>query len=157
MSSPVWLPPANAAPIAETPPEPETPAAEPEAVAGSNTGVDSVVGGVVGGVIGGTQGGVVGASGGTGEALGLKQVSRPPAVLKQVAPEYPRSARSDGVQGLVVVRIIVGTDGKVEPENTKVIRSVPALDSAAIAAVNRWRFSPALGREGRPVRVEEIG
>ncbi|WP_241759311.1 energy transducer TonB [Pyxidicoccus parkwayensis] len=140
-------------PVDVKPPEPETPAAQPEAVAGSNTGVGAVIGGVVGGVVGGQQGGIVGASGGTGEALGLKQVSRPPAVLKQVAPDYPRRARSDGVQGLVLVRIIVGTDGKVEPENTRVIRSVPALDEAAIAAVNRWRFSPALGREGRPVRV----
>jgi protein TonB len=132
------------------PPEPTAP--EPTAVA-ANTGVGAVVGGVVGGVIGGQQGGVVGATGGTGEALGLKQVSRPPAVLKQVAPDYPRRARSDRIQGLVLVRIIVGTDGKVEPENTRIIRSVPALDQAAIAAVNRWRFSPALGREGRPVRV----
>lgn len=138
-------------PVVDTAPtEPTAP--EPTAVA-ANTGVGAVVGGVVGGVIGGQQGGVLGASGGTGEALGLKQVSRPPAVLKQVAPDYPRRARSDGVQGLVLVRIIVGTDGKVEPENTRIIRSVPALDPAAIAAVNRWRFSPALGREGRPVRV----
>ncbi|NPC84752.1 energy transducer TonB, partial [Pyxidicoccus fallax] len=84
---------------------------------------------------------------------GLKQVSRPPAVLKQVTPEYPRRARSERIQGLVLVRIIIGTDGKVEPEHTRVIRSVPALDAAAIDAVNRWRFSPAIGREGRPVRV----
>lgn len=125
---------------------------EPASVAG-NTGVASVIGGVVGGVVGGQQGGIVGASGGTGEAVGLKQVSRPPAVLKQVTPDYPRRARSEGIQGLVLVRIIIGTDGKVEPEHTRVIRSVPALDAAAIAAVNRWRFSPAIGREGRPVRV----
>ncbi|WP_205519414.1 energy transducer TonB [Pyxidicoccus caerfyrddinensis] len=132
-------------PVDVAPPEPT------EEVPAANVG--AVVGGVVGGVIGGQQGGVVGASGGTGEALGLKQVSRPPAVLKQVAPDYPRRARSDGIQGLVVVRIIIGTDGKVEPESTRVIRSVPALDQAAIDAVSRWRFSPALGREGRPVRV----
>jgi protein TonB len=132
-------------PVDVAPPEPT------EVAPAANVG--AVVGGVVGGVIGGQQGGVVGASGGTGEALGLKQVSRPPAVLKQVAPDYPRRARSDGIQGLVVVRIIIGTDGKVEPQHTRVIRSVPALDQAAIDAVSRWRFSPALGREGRPVRV----
>ncbi|MCY1023519.1 energy transducer TonB [Pyxidicoccus sp. MSG2] len=138
-------------PVEPEPPVDVAPSEPTEEAPAANVG--EVVGGVVGGVIGGQQGGVVGASGGTGEALGLKQVSRPPAVLKQVAPDYPRRARSDGIQGLVVVRIIIGTDGKVEPENTRVIRSVPALDQAAIDAVSRWRFSPALGREGRPVRV----
>jgi protein TonB len=137
-------------------PVPEPPVdvapAEPAEVAPA-ANVGAVVGGVVGGVIGGQQGGVVGASGGTGEALELKQVLRPPAVLKQVAPDYPRRARSDRLQGLVMVRIIVGTDGKVEPQHTRVIRSVPGLDQAAIDAVNQWRFSQALGHEGRPVRV----
>lgn len=134
-------------PASAEPPE-EVPAAAPEQGA-----VGAVIGGVVGGVVGGTQGGIVGAPGGTGEAVELKQVLRAPVVLKQVNPEYPRRAREDGIQGLVVVRVIIGTDGRVEPGHTRVIRSVAALDEAAIAAVNQWRFSPAIGREGRPVRV----
>ncbi|MCE9670162.1 energy transducer TonB [Myxococcus stipitatus] len=113
----------------------------------------AMAGGVAGGSVSGTQGGIIGAQGGTGDALGLKQVLRPPAVLKQVTPDYPRRARNEGIQGLVLVRIIIGTDGEVEPQHTRVIRSIPALDEAAIAAVNRWRFSPAIGHHGRPVRV----
>lgn len=146
--------------VEPTPPE-ETPAApeptsEPEAIsqaASEDTSAPSVPGGVAGGVAGGAQGGIVGAPGGMGEAVGLGQVLRPPSVLKQLTPEYPRRARVDGVQGLVLVRIIVGTDGEVETEHTRIIRSIPMLDSAAIAAVNRWRFSPAIGRHGKPVRV----
>ncbi|MFP2964416.1 TonB family protein, partial [Myxococcus sp. 1LA] len=150
----------------ETPPEPEpvpepTPEPAPE-VAKAEPATDSgpavaggVAGGVVGGVVGGTVGGIVGSTaiGGTGDALTLKQVTRPPTVLKHVAPVYPRMAKQRNIQGRVVVRVIVGTDGRVEPEHTKVMRSVPALDAAAIAAVNQWHFTPALGRSGRLARV----
>nr|WP_236673268.1 TonB family protein [Comamonas sp. JC664] len=78
---------------------------------------------------------------------------RPPTVLNAVTPEYPRLAKQRNIEGVVVVRVIVGTDGRVEPEHTKVLRSVPALDAAAIAAVNQWRFTPALGRSGQLARV----
>lgn len=144
--------------IPEAPVEPavaETPAAVEETTAvGPGTGAGgegAVIGGVAGGVAGGREGGLVGATGGV--ALELKQVSRAPSVLKQVTPSYPRRARSQGIEGFVLVRIIIGTDGHVEPEHTRVLRSVPELDAAAIAAVSQWRFSPAIGRQGQPVRV----
>lgn len=114
-------------------------------------GVEGVVAGIVGGAINGREGGLLGATG--GDALELKQVARAPQVLEQIKPRYPRRAKTDGIEGLVLVRIIIGADGRVEPEHTRVIRSVPELDAAAISAVSQWRFSPALGRQGRPVRV----
>ncbi|EAU68542.1 TonB family protein [Stigmatella aurantiaca] len=108
-------------------------------------------GGVQGGVAGGEAGGLLGATG--DEVLDLKQVARAPGVLKQVMPQYPRRARNAGVEGLVLVRVIIGVDGRIEAGHTRVIRSVPALDDAAVAAVSQWRFSPAIGHHGRPVRV----
>jgi protein TonB len=139
---------------AEQAPQEEAPAPEePPETAEAGTGT---MGAVLAGLVNsaakegvGTGLGVV--SG--GEAVDLKQVSRPPAVLEQVVPRYPRQARSQGIEGLVLVRIIIGTDGRVEPEHTRIIRSVPELDAAAMAAVRQWRFSPAIGRHGRPVRV----
>jgi protein TonB len=74
-------------------------------------------------------------------------------VLQQIRPHYPRTARSDGIEGLVLVRDIIGVDGRIEPDSTRIIRSVPALDAAAVSAVSQWRFAPALGRQGHPVRV----
>jgi protein TonB len=132
----------------DTPPEAEEP---PASEATGTPGVQGVVAGIVGGVLEGREGGLPGATGGS--ALELKQVARAPEVLAQVQPRYPRRAKADGIQGLVLVRIIIGTDGRVEPEHTRVIRSVPELDAAAISAVSQWRFSPALGHHGRPVRV----
>ena len=84
-----------------------------------------VVAGIVGGALDGREGGLLGATG--GEALDLKQVARAPQVLEQLKPRYPRRAKADGIEGLVLVRIIIGADGRVEPEHTRVIRSVPEL------------------------------
>ncbi len=143
-------------PIPEAPPEPAAPepVAETAPVATESAGIEGssgVIGGIVGGALDGRGGGLLGASG--GQALELTQVARAPKVLEQTEPRYPRRARSEGITGLVVVRLIIGVDGRVEPEHTRVLRSIPALDEAAITAVNQWRFTPALGRQGRPVRV----
>ncbi|EPX59863.1 hypothetical protein D187_002607 [Cystobacter fuscus DSM 2262] len=143
----------------ETPPEPEPAVSEPETateqapaqeLAMDGAGLGNTVAGVLGGVLHGQEGGLVGATGG---ALELKQVASPPRVLQQIKPQYPRSARNDGIEGLVLVRVIIGVDGRIEPGSTRVVRSVAALDAAAVSAVSQWRFSPALGRQGRPVRV----
>jgi periplasmic protein TonB len=140
---------------AEPAPQEETPAApaEPPETAVEGTGaVGAVVAGLVNSAAKEGVGTELGAISG-GEAVDLKQVSRPPAVLEQAVPQYPRQARSQGIEGLVLVRIIIGIDGRVEPGHTRIIRSVPELDEAAMAAVRQWRFSPALGHHGRPVRV----
>ncbi|SEU34631.1 energy transducer TonB [Stigmatella erecta] len=136
----------------EAPVEPEPAVAAPEVAAEAAPVADSagVTGGVAGGVVNGQEGGLVGA---TGDALQLKQVARAPGVLQQVPPRYPRAARSEGIEGLVLVRVIIGTDGRIEPGSMQVLRSVAALDEAALAAVSQWRFSPALGHQGKPVRV----
>jgi protein TonB len=83
----------------------------------------------------------------------LRDVARPPAVVSQITPVYPRDCRLDRVEGTVVVRVIVGRDGAVERGHVRVVRSVPRLDAAAIAAIEGWRFTPALGPSGQPVRV----
>lgn len=65
---------------------------------------------------------------------------------------YPRSAWDQRIQGNVLLRLHVRADGEVAPESTTVVRTsgVPALDSAALAAVPALRFRPAR-RAGQPV------
>ena len=151
MPTPVKAPPET---LSEAPPEVESAPEPAELAAEESTGIESVagvIGGVVGGALEGREGGLLGATG--GQAVDLSQVARAPQVLRQVETLYPRRARAEGITGLVVVRLIIGVDGNVERENTRVLRSVPELDEAAVTAVNQWRFTPALGRQGRPVRV----
>lgn len=132
----------------------ETPDPEPKAVGTPAGAVGSTGGGAVGGVEGGSSNGAVGGLlGAAVPPLELSQVQRAPKVLSTARPEYPRTARLAGIEGLVQVRIVIGPDGRVETEETRIVKSVPGLDSAAIAAAHRYRFSPALGYEGHPVRV----
>ncbi len=58
-------------------------------------------------------------------------------------PVYPDSARSAGIEGVVVVRAYVNTSGTVT--RTKVMRSSgnPDLDQAAQEAVAKMKFEPA--------------
>ncbi len=70
-----------------------------------------------------------------------------PRVLERVPAEYPADAAAHGVGGTVELRVTVGADGRVD--QVTVERSATAeLDDAAIAAVRRWRFTPAT-RDGR--------
>jgi protein TonB len=67
-----------------------------------------------------------------------------------VAPEYPALAQSAGVQGVVIIEAIIGTDGRVQ--DARILRSVPLLDQAALDAVKQWEFTPTM-LNGKPVPV----
>ncbi len=71
-----------------------------------------------------------------------------PVVLKRVEPVYPPKARRDGVQGTVVIKVLV--DEKGQPAEVRVVKSVAGLDNAAVAAVARWTFTPAK-KDGQPI------
>jgi protein TonB len=73
-----------------------------------------------------------------------------PEAVTRVAPTYPDIAREAGVDGTVLVQALVGKDGKVK--DTRVQKSIPMLDGAAVAAVKQWVFKPALSNN-KPVAV----
>jgi TonB family protein len=70
-----------------------------------------------------------------------------PRILHRVEAEWPQAARDAGVRGVVLVQVAVAADGTVR--DAQVVRSIPMLNAAAIAAVRQWRFEAA-GAEGRP-------
>lgn len=74
-----------------------------------------------------------------------------PGLLREVKPDYTEDARRRGIEGDVVLEIIVRSDGGVG--SVKVLQGLGAgLDERAIGAVRQWRFSPAR-RLGTPVDV----
>jgi protein TonB len=73
-----------------------------------------------------------------------------PEAIQRVAPVYPEQARLDGAQGTVLVQALVGRDGLVR--DARIQKSIPGLDDAALEAVRKWRFKPAMAL-GRPVAV----
>ena len=65
-------------------------------------------------------------------------------------PVYPPDARDARVQGVVILDVLIGVDGRVE--QAKVLRSIPLLDQAAIDAVTQWVFTPTTVN-GEPKKV----
>jgi TonB family protein len=75
----------------------------------------------------------------------------PPGLLREVRPDYTEEARRRGVEGDVVVEVVVKRDGTVG--DVRLLQGLGAgLDQRAIDAVRQWRFSPAR-RYGTPVDV----
>ena len=72
-----------------------------------------------------------------------------PALVERVEPEYPPLAVRAKVEGVVILEALVDLQGRVE--SVRVLRSIPLLDNAAIAAVRQWRYSPLL-LNGQPER-----
>jgi protein TonB len=63
-----------------------------------------------------------------------------PTKIRDVKPAYPPVARDARVQGVVIVEAIIDPTGRVA--DTRVLRSIPLLDEAAVDAVRQWQFMP---------------
>ena len=92
-----------------------------------------------------------------------------PKMLVKASPQYPEDARKAGIEGLVVVTVIIDKDGSVleaEPLNelperdsngkiigTRKLTPPPQLVQAALEAAKKCTFAPAQ-KEGHPVKVK---
>jgi TonB family protein len=74
-----------------------------------------------------------------------------PVLSQDVQPVYPQNAINAGVEGTVVVSIVVEKDGSVS--DTQIFSSIPQLDNAALQAARNKTFSPGIVG-GVPVRTK---
>lgn len=73
--------------------------------------------------------------------------------LRAPAPPYPRDALRDRLQGSVLLRVLVGTDGQPLQVSIEKSSGHRVLDQAARDQVlKRWAFKPAL-QNGTPVQA----
>lgn len=79
----------------------------------------------------------------------------PPDFTNNPAPSFPPEALRNGWTGEVLLRLTIGTDGRVT--KVEVVRSsgYTILDEAAVDAIRQWKGTPAR-RDGEPVIVERI-
>jgi TonB family protein len=75
---------------------------------------------------------------------------RQPTKTHDARPTYPAQAQIDHVSGVVIIEALIDQSGSVA--NARILRSIPALDEAALSAVSRWQFTPTLVN-GAPVAV----
>lgn len=83
------------------------------------------------------------------EAPASSPSDRAPVLVSSPAPRYPAQAWRRRESGTVRVRVDVGPDGV--PTATSLVQGSGSrsLDKAALDAVRRWRFEPAMAA-GRP-------
>jgi TonB family protein len=75
----------------------------------------------------------------------------PPQILKEVKADYTEDARRRGIEGEVVLEIVVRRDGSVG--DVKLLHGLTGgLNDRAVDAVRQWRFAPAR-RLGQAVDV----
>lgn len=65
-------------------------------------------------------------------------------------PAYPEAARTEGVQGRVLLQATISKEGEVE--QLHVLDGDPMLRAAAMDAVSKWRYRPYTVN-GKPVEV----
>lgn len=73
-----------------------------------------------------------------------------PRRLRFVEPEYHEAARRARIEGIVILECVVDARGRVS--DVRVLRGIPVLDAAAVAAVRDWAYAPTL-LSGVPVPV----
>lgn len=78
------------------------------------------------------------------------EADRLPRVITEVKPVYPKEAMQAKAQGELEVEARVAKDGTVAA--TRVTKSIPELDKAAIDAIRQWKFEPSTVK-GKPVEV----
>ena len=120
---------------------------------GNGTGNGSGTGAGSGSGSGGGNGAGHGTGTGDGSGGGIATAPKvPPRVTSTSAPYYPPALRDAGIGGRVVVRGVIGTDGRVE--SAEVVRSSGngTLDNNALNAFYKWRFTPARNDAGQKVR-----
>jgi tetratricopeptide (TPR) repeat protein len=74
-------------------------------------------------------------------------------LVKKVAPVYPMGARVEGIQGIVVLDVSIGKDGKIDEGDF--LSGPLQLAWAAIRTVKQWRFRPFLV-DGTPQKVKAL-
>jgi len=79
-------------------------------------------------------------------------VDSPPRPVQQAAMEYPSRARAQGLEGYVVLSLLISASGEIE--KVEVLEATPAgvFEDAALAGIREWRFEPAQ-YQGRSVKV----
>lgn len=78
---------------------------------------------------------------------------RAPVPVSRPAPRYPIEAMRRNIGGVVQVRATIAPDGSVERLDLARGSGNRYLDRAAMEAVRRWRFEPAI-RNGQPVSAD---
>jgi TonB family protein len=72
-------------------------------------------------------------------------------LIQKVVPAYPSKAKMQGIEGIVVLNGIIGTDGHFK--ELQVLAGPQMLQQPALDAVRQWVYSPYV-LDGQPIEIE---
>ena len=72
------------------------------------------------------------------------------AYLRSILTSNPKVVMKALVEGIVIIEAVIDARGRVS--ETRILRSVPILDEAALEAVRQWEYTPTL-LDGVPTAV----
>jgi len=75
---------------------------------------------------------------------------KPPKIISRIRFKYPPNAQKDGIEGRVLLKVLVGKTGSVK--DVEIVESIPELDEAALKAVQDVKFKPGKYKD-KPVDV----
>lgn len=77
-------------------------------------------------------------------AFNLANIDQPPKILSASMPRYPFTAKKEGIEGRVVLKLVVDSNGNAQ--EPVVVKSEPegVFDKAALESISNYRFKPAV-------------
>ncbi len=116
-------------------------------IGGVEAGVDQgVIGGIFGGDVGGKTGGTIGGVVNEAPPDGRVHIARdkklPMTPLSQTYPNYPEDARIRSWEDELVVRYVIGKDGRVKEVSIIAPPEHDVFVDSTIRAIRSWRFKP---------------
>ena len=84
------------------------------------------------------------------EGFSLRQVDQKPRVISRIQPIYPHRARQQGINGKVVLKLLVDEKGEVKKVSVVSAEPKGVFEDSAVSAVKKWRFEPG-HLDGEPV------
>jgi TonB family protein len=72
--------------------------------------------------------------------LANMSAEQPPKLLSAKPPVYPLAAKAAGIEGAVMLKAVIGKDGKIH--DAQAIGGHKELRQAAIDAVSSWQYQP---------------
>ncbi|MDD4737498.1 MAG: energy transducer TonB [Kiritimatiellae bacterium] len=85
----------------------------------------------------------------------LSDVDHPPSPLSQMKPIYPLRARNAGMEGYVVLEMLVDEQGRIRQVAVAEANPPGYFEQAALRAAGAWRFVAAT-KDGMPVPVRVV-
>jgi TonB family protein len=74
-------------------------------------------------------------------------------LIHKVEPQYPLEAKEKGIQGVVLLKVLIDRNGNIA--SCEQVEGDPVLGKASTEAVTQWKYRPYL-LNGEPVDVETV-